>query len=184
VIAAEAYADGLVGEAELKVAFTKAPESLLRLGAWEVGRVDEAAAATEEHRSVWALIAARDVSAPDGGANPAEMPWRGNRRYCPDTWDPAELAAQAALLRDICGNPFRPVVLDPTFLTSAVTSLAQAAHEERALPSGELDRARLAVLADALEEAGCSEQAILDHLRGPGPHVRGCWLVDLALAKE
>jgi hypothetical protein len=65
-----------------------------------------------------------------------------------------------------------------------VRHLAQAAYEERSLPSGELDTARLAVLADALEEAGCADAAILSHLRGPGPHVRGCWAVDLLLGKE
>jgi hypothetical protein len=47
------------------------------------------------------------------------------------------------------------------------------------LPSGLLAGERLALLADALEEAGCSEAAVLEHLRGPGPHVRGCWVVDL-----
>jgi hypothetical protein len=48
------------------------------------------------------------------------------------------------------------------------------------LHSGHLDNARLAVLSDALEEAGCDD-AILSHLRSPGPHVRGCWAVDLCL---
>jgi hypothetical protein len=95
-----------------------------------------------------------------------------------------ELARQAPLLRDIFGNTFCPVVLDPALLTTAVVSLARAAYEERALPTGELDRTRLTVLADALEEAGCTQQAMLDHLRRPGPHVRGCWPVDLILAKE
>jgi hypothetical protein len=38
-------------------------------------------------------------------------------------------------------------------------------------------------LGDALEEAGCSDEEILAHLRGPGPHVRGCWVVDLLLNK-
>jgi hypothetical protein len=56
--------------------------------------------------------------------------------------------------------------------------------ERRALPGGELDRAGLGRLADALEQAGCTERAILNHLRGPGPHVRGCWAVDLVLAGE
>jgi hypothetical protein len=52
------------------------------------------------------------------------------------------------------------------------------------LPSGHLDTSRLLVLADSLEEAGCTDADILGHLRGTGPHVRGCWLVDLLLAKE
>jgi hypothetical protein len=81
-------------------------------------------------------------------------------------------------------NPFRAVKLNSTWLTSAVTGLAAAAYEERALPSGELDTTRLAVLADALEDAGCADEAILSHLRGSGPHVRGCWALDLVLGKE
>jgi hypothetical protein len=66
---------------------------------------------------------------------------------------------------------------------STVVRLAQAAYEERCLPGGELDNGRLAVLADALEEAGSTDADILGHLRGPGPHVRGCWVVDLILGK-
>jgi hypothetical protein len=88
-----------------------------------------------------------------------------------------------SLLRDVFGNPFRPAALDPAWLTPTVTGIAIAAYQERILPSGELDRARLAVLADALEEAGCTDASVLSHLRGPGPHVRGCWAVDLLLGK-
>jgi hypothetical protein len=77
-------------------------------------------------------------------------------------------------------EPFRPVALDPAWLKPNVASLAQAADEERILPSGELDVARLAVLAGALEEAGAPDDQIT-HLRSPGPHVRGCWAVDLCL---
>jgi hypothetical protein len=65
-----------------------------------------------------------------------------------------------------------------------VTSLATAAYDERILPSGELDPARLAVLSDALEEAGCDDPDILNHLRSSGPHVRGCWAVDLILGNS
>jgi hypothetical protein len=96
----------------------------------------------------------------------------------------AETAAQCALLRDLIGNPFRPVSLDPAWLTPNVTALAQAAYEERVLPRGNLDSARLAILADALEDAGCTEDAILNHCRQPAEHVRGCWLVDLLLGKS
>jgi hypothetical protein len=94
-----------------------------------------------------------------------------------------EHIAQAILVLDIFGNPFRPVLIDPKCLTPTVTSLAAAAYEERSLPSGELDPTRLAVLADALEEAGCQDQSVLDHLRSPGPHVRGCWPLDLILGR-
>jgi hypothetical protein len=94
---------------------------------------------------------------------------------------------QAATLRDIAGNPFRPIAVDPAWLAwhgGAAVHLARAVYEERELPSGHLDVARLAVLAGMLEEAGCCDAGLLDHLRGPGPHVRGCWAVDLLLAKE
>jgi hypothetical protein len=100
----------------------------------------------------------------------------------------SEKAAQARLLRDIFGPlPFRRTDIDPSLLTkqdSLVRNLAQAAYENREMPSGTLDPARLAVLADALEETGCTNADILNHLRGPGPHVRGCWVVDMLLGKE
>jgi hypothetical protein len=91
-----------------------------------------------------------------------------------------EERAQAALVRDVFGNPFRPIAFAPVYLTPTVISLAEAAYNERHLPSGELDSHRLAVLADALEEAGAPVE-LLDHLRSPGPHVRGCFAVDLCL---
>jgi hypothetical protein len=97
----------------------------------------------------------------------------------------AEGAALAGLLRCVFGPlPFRPVTVSPARLAwqgGAVAKLARAAYEERSLPSGELDPARLAVLADALEEAGCSAAELLGHLRLHAPHVRGCWAVDLLL---
>jgi hypothetical protein len=65
-----------------------------------------------------------------------------------------------------------------------VVRLAQAAYEERQMPAGTLDNTRLAVLADALEEAGCDNADILAHCRSGGEHVRGCWVVDLILGKS
>ncbi len=88
------------------------------------------------------------------------------------------------IVRDLLGNPFRPVRLNPTIQAwnnGTVVRLAQGAYDERQMPVGILDNGRLAVLADALEEAGCTDTDILGHLRGPGPHVRGCWVVDLCL---
>jgi hypothetical protein len=91
---------------------------------------------------------------------------------------------QCADLRDLFGNLLRPVSVKPAWRAPTALALAQAAYEERSLPSGELDNARLAVLADALEEAGCTSADVLDHLRSPGRHLRGCWPLDLLLAKE
>jgi hypothetical protein len=94
----------------------------------------------------------------------------------------AERAGPCRLLRDIVANPFAaPPRIDPAWLTwndSTIKMMAEAAYQERALPSGELDRERLAVLADALEEVG-ADDLVLGHLRGPGPRVRGDWLIEM-----
>jgi hypothetical protein len=95
----------------------------------------------------------------------------------------AEALCQAGLLREVVGNPIWPVCVQRAWLTPTVTNLATTAYQERALPSGEFDPLRLAVLADALEDTGCSDPEILGHLRSPGPHVRGCWALDLVLGK-
>jgi hypothetical protein len=89
-------------------------------------------------------------------------------------------AAHADWLRDIFGNPFRAVTIDPGWLAfgdNAVPQIARAIYEERAF-------ARMPILGDALEEAGCNERALLDHCRQPGEHVHGCWLVDALLGKS
>ena len=83
----------------------------------------------------------------------------------------------ASLIHDIFGNPFKPVAVDLCWDTSIVKALATAIYEERAFDD------RLPILADALEEAGCSDAAILHHCRQPGEHWRGCWVVDLLLGK-
>jgi hypothetical protein len=82
----------------------------------------------------------------------------------------------AELLRDIVGSPFRPVSVEPRWLTSSVLALARAMYESR-------DFAAMPILGDALEEAGCDSPEILAHCRG-GPHTRGCWAVDLVFATE
>lgn len=85
--------------------------------------------------------------------------------------------AQAAILRDLLGNPFRPVTIDPGWRTSTVVDLARAIDAE-----GTYDR--LPILADALMDAGCDDEQIIDHCRSAGPHVKGCWVVDLILGKS
>jgi hypothetical protein len=95
----------------------------------------------------------------------------------------ANLSRQVALLRDLFDNPFAPAALSPDWLTPDVCALAESAYRERLLPSGELDPARLGVLADALEEAG-ADGAVLDHLRSAGLHVRGCFLVDFLTGRR
>jgi hypothetical protein len=80
------------------------------------------------------------------------------------------------LIRDIFGNPFRPVAFDPSWRTSTAVALARQMYESR-------DFSAMPILADALEEAGCDSPDVLAHCRGDGPHVRGCWVVDLVLGK-
>ncbi|MBA4064380.1 MAG: hypothetical protein C0501_11835 [Isosphaera sp.] len=81
-------------------------------------------------------------------------------------------------MREIFGNPFRHVVVDPAWRTSTVVALAAGVYDERAFD-------RLPILADALQDAGCDSDDLLTHLRDPNAtHVRGCWALDLVLGKE
>jgi hypothetical protein len=80
------------------------------------------------------------------------------------------------LLRDIFGNPFCPVSIDQSCKGGTALDLAQAIYDERAFDG-------LPILADALEDVGCTNQEILGHCRGSGPHVRGCWVLDLLLGE-
>ena len=98
----------------------------------------------------------------------------GNRNS--DVAKVSERHAHAWLLFDIFGNPFRPIVADPAWLSPTVQSIASAIYQDRAFD-------RLPILADALEEAGCTNADVLLHCRQPGEHVRGCWVVDLVLGK-
>jgi len=92
-----------------------------------------------------------------------------------------EGAAQAAVIRDIFGNPYRPAPPLPAPVLAwndgTVVKIAQGIYEERAFD-------RLPILHDALLDAGCDDEDILAHCRSTGPHVRGCWVIDLILGKE
>ena len=113
----------------------------------------------------------------------------GNQWGYDDTpWEEAERAARGPnerrarkvsplLIRDVFGNPFRPVAFDPSWRSSTVVALASQMYESR-------DFGAMPILADALQDTGCENEDILGHCRGPGPHVRGCWLVDTLLTKE
>jgi hypothetical protein len=89
------------------------------------------------------------------------------------------VAAQCAgLLRDVLGNPFRPAGFDPGWRTDTAVSLAAGMYDGR-------DFGAMPILADALQDAGCEDEQVLTHCRGPHQvHVRGCWVVDLVLGRE
>jgi hypothetical protein len=86
-------------------------------------------------------------------------------------------AVQADRLRDILGNPFRRSRFDARWRTEDVIGLARGIDAGQAFD-------RLPLLGDALMDAGCNDEIILAHCRSAGPHVRGCWVVELALGTE
>jgi hypothetical protein len=97
------------------------------------------------------------------------------RLLCADEKDASEQMEN--VIRDIFGNPFCPITFSPSWRTDTAVTLARQMYDSRNFSA-------MPILADALQDAGCDSAAILDHCRGPGPHVRGCWVVDLVLGKE
>jgi hypothetical protein len=207
VEAAERFADGSCSEGELRAARAGANRSVTEWEQWvpyesaDLGSLEAARAAVEatevgwlrKQRAAWHAATATAARAEQAAwTSPWELPeaaeadWKklpsGLLRQ--EAARGGERVAQASLLRDIFGNPFRPVAIHPAWRTPTVVSLAQAAYDERILPTGTLEPARLAILADALEEAGCYSADLLNHLRRPGDHVRGCFALDAVLGKQ
>ena len=85
-------------------------------------------------------------------------------------------ADQCSLIRCVFGNPYRTTAFEPEWLTATVAAMARSIYDERAFD-------RLPILADALQDAGCTNADVLGHCRNRGPHARGCWVVD-ALRKN
>jgi hypothetical protein len=179
---AERSADQPVREAELDAASGEAE------GAYEDSLTDdEGEAVGEDDPGADAAAAASYASSPGRpGEEHFAVVLEGAQAASP-VGAVQERAAQASLARCVFGNPFRPPrAIDPGLLArddARVVKLARAAYEDRLLPAGHLHADRLAVLADALEEAG-GDADLLAHLREPGPHWRGCWAVDAVLGKR
>jgi hypothetical protein len=185
----ERYADGLATNDELRAATQKAWDAF-----GEIQWAAECDLETNPARAVLGLeidltlFRVTMESAATMGAAAREKAYKRRQKARRDgqvePWeqcDPIYLAAeseeervQAALLRCIFGNPFRPVTADPSWLTSTVTALARGIYADRAFD-------RLPILADALQDAGCDHADILGHCRSDGPHAHGCWVVDLLL---
>jgi hypothetical protein len=90
----------------------------------------------------------------------------------------AERAEQARLVREIFGNPFRPITFDPAWRTDTVLTLARQMYESR-------DFSATPILADALQDTGCNDPELLNHLRAQNEaHFRGCWVVDRVLDRQ
>jgi hypothetical protein len=100
----------------------------------------------------------------------------------------AEGLFQVNMLREIVGNPFRPPQLLPASVLAwndgTVRRIAEGIYEERRMPEGTFDTGCLAILADALVDAGCDNNDLIQHCRSEKPHVRGCWAVDAILGKS
>jgi hypothetical protein len=165
---AENYADGLVSQRELmearKALLQNASTMYRQMGSEDVEAVEELIRAiTEPH-------------AAEAAFSVVEMATTALQRV-----------TLCDLLREIFGDPFRPVTISPSWLAwknGTITRLAQNAYDNRVLSTGMLDNTRLTILADALEEVGCTDETILMHLRCGGEHYRGCWAIDLLLGKN
>ncbi len=182
VLVAERYADGQARDRERRVIRNQVARLRVRPGIAVNARH---AVFVANEKTTWRRVYFLGVAAIFGRG--AKRPGGGGSAAYKAAYQ-AEQRAEAGLVRCIFGNPFRPSPpIDPSVLTwngGIVPGLAASAYEDRLLPSGQLEPSRLAVLADALEEAGCTGAGILEHLRGPGPHVRGCFLIDAILGKS
>jgi hypothetical protein len=154
----------------------------------ELEEVLYAAATEDEDRdyATEAAYAAADTDEKAGASSAADFAAHAADEANPSPLTPkaqwgtagtAELAAQAELLRCIFGTPVRAVALHPPWVTPAVTGLAETIYQQRAFDL-------LPVLADALEDAGCDNAEVLNHCRSTSTHARGCWIVDLLLARN
>jgi hypothetical protein len=158
---AEKFADNLVSKAELMAAMDEALDAMR-------GTASRTVAWVGDH-GTWQAARMIVVSIQQSQMAADAKDWR-------------ERAAVLSrrLLRCVFGNPFRSATLPSPCYTwhgSLLVSMAQRMYDAR-------DFADMPILADALEEAGCTNADILNHSRQPGEHVRGCWVADLLLGKE
>jgi hypothetical protein len=179
--AAEGYADGTIKNKQRKESETRVQEVYQSVSFPD--RPDELEIATTG-LAVWAVQSPHVHQIASLTARQAcrvmELEQSGGRLVPPGEATQNGRRHQAALLRDLFGPfPLRPVDIDPAWLMwhqRTIPKIAQGIYDDRTFD-------RLPVLADALEDAGCDQVELLAHLRGPGPHVRGCWVIDLLLGK-
>jgi hypothetical protein len=177
--ASEDFADGLIPAERMKAIIAKAH------GATANSRhVDLSAeySASRSHAALSAAWAARGIATRASNFAMRAMEysaWEGDSGT-EEKLGEQESRAQLEIGRDIFANPFRLAIIDPDWLTwrdGTVVKLAQTIYSDRRFDI-------MPILGDALHEAGCCDEAILDHCRGPNNHVRGCWVVDLLLGKQ
>jgi hypothetical protein len=185
---AERYAEGLVGVGKLRAAYELAYEAYMDDGIdgdsieeviariavnLTVVDIGEVATSATEAANAKAHVAVYGLGDSDVDTTKTTQAAYSAERF-------AERAVLCCYLRCIFGNPFQLISFDPSMLAwngSAIRKMAQAIYDDRAF-------ARLPLLADALEDAGCIDADVLSHCRTSGDHVRGCWVVDLLLGKS
>jgi hypothetical protein len=181
---AERYADGLVSHGEKEKVRYWASSFSQEDDCSDPGIVASAVAALNHNAETasWSLAEAEACVAA-GWYKDDWQAARGSEKFL-TMCDPAGVIARDAVrsvqcdrLHCIFGNPFRPLSVNPPWLTLAVVELAQAIYNDRAFD-------RMPSLADALEEASCTDADLLGHCRGAGPHVQGFWVVDSLMGKE
>jgi hypothetical protein len=167
--AAERHADGLIAWSTLR----KRKQLMARLrNALPAG--EGGTSPTPAHRAMALVVL---TTTPFGSAGDQPVPVNVCIGIAGGAFLPELAGHLPPLLRDVFGNPFRPATLDPLWVTSDVHGLASGIYQDRAFD-------RLPILADALLDAGCENEDVLSHLRSDGPHVRGCWALDLILGKQ
>jgi hypothetical protein len=158
---AEKHADGLATASELDAARESAIEANLGFASHTVSLLGDRFAWQAARVVVISLQQAQaEVSAKD--------------------WSKTLVARSRTLLHCVFGNPFSSATINPSFRAwngGTIVRLSEAIYNDRAFD-------RLPMLADALEDAGCDDAALLGHCRQPGPHVRGCWVVDLLSGRQ
>jgi hypothetical protein len=185
VAVAEQFADGEASHAALATAYNEALNLQGRFGpesgqyasyyathaCWCVTTVSSASSANAWYGAASARQMQRMVEAREALPAPASHPVMRSAML-------AETQAIATVLRDVFGNPFRAATVDPSWLTADVLLLARGIYTDRAFD-------RMPILADALQDAGCGNDTVLNHCRDvTRAHVRGCWVVDLVLGKS
>jgi hypothetical protein len=175
---AERFADGQATDAEFVAAARAATAA-----AWPLRKSPDkdaahtASGATTGDEALWGGVSSTFEGAARTLANAATK-----KAAAREAHQTATRERQAILLRCLFANPFRPIALPESCRKPALVALARTAYDARILPGGQLDPAKLAALADALDRAGAPAEA-LEHLRGSGPHARGCWVVDAVLGQ-